>query len=104
MYKIISKAIWQENFRLGMSDFLKILNHSCEKLGSHLVQVDRFYASSQLCNNCGYKNPLLKDVRIREWTCPVCGVHHDRDINAGINIDKEGNRLFSKLKSKQKTE
>ena len=89
---------------LAMSDFLKILNYSCEKLGSHLVQVDRFYASSQLCNNCGYKNPLLKDVRIREWTCPVCGVHHDRDINAGINIDKEGNRLFSKLKSKQKIE
>ena len=88
---------------LAMSDFLKILNYSCEKLGSHLVQVDRFYASSQLCNNCGYKNPLLKDVRIREWTCPVCGVHHDRDINAGINIDKEGNRLFSMLKSKQET-
>ena len=89
---------------LAMSDFLKILTHTCEKLGGHLIKVDRFYASSQLCNNCGYKNPLLKDVRIREWTCPVCGVHHDRDINAGINIDREGNRLFSKLKSKQETE
>ena len=89
---------------LAMSDFLKILTHTCEKLGGHLIKVDRFYASSQLCNNCGYKNPLLKDVRIREWTCPVCGIHHDRDINAGINIDREGNRLFSKLKSKQETE
>ena len=102
--KSYQKRYGRKTSDLAMSDFLKILNHSCEKLGSHLVQVDRFYASSQLCNNCGYKNPLLKDVRIREWTCPVCGVHHDRDINAGINIDKEGNRLFSKLKSKQKTE
>ena len=87
---------------LAMSDFLKILNYSCQKLGGNLIKVDRFYASSQLCNNCGYKNPLLKDVRIREWDCPICGVHHDRDINAGINIDREGNRLFSKVKQEKK--
>ena len=87
---------------LAMSDFLKILNYSCQKLGGYLIKVDRFYASSQLCNNCGYKNPLLKDVRIREWDCPICGVHHDRDINAGINIDREGTRLFLKQKQEKK--
>ena len=70
---------------LGFSEFVKILEYEAQ-----IVFIDRWYASSQICNNCGYKNPILKDVRIREWDCPSCGVHHDRDRNAAINIHRVG--------------
>lgn len=53
-------------------------------------KVDRFYASSQLCNVCNYKNEELKNLSIREWDCPKCSTKHNRDINASINILNKG--------------
>ena len=53
-------------------------------------KVDRFYASSQICNNCNYKNEKIKNLSIRQWTCLECGTHHNRDINASINILNQG--------------
>lgn len=51
-----------------------------------MVKIPTFYPSSQTCNICGYKNSLVKDLKIRDWECPECHSHHDRDLNASINI------------------
>ena len=53
-------------------------------------KVDRFYASSQICNNCNYKNEKTKNLSIRKWTCPEFGTYYNRDINASINILNQG--------------
>ncbi|MBR0203360.1 MAG: transposase [Synergistaceae bacterium] len=75
---------------LGFYNFVQILKYEAKKFGTQIVFIDRWYASSQICNNCGYKNSELKDVRIREWNCPKCNKHHDRDRNAAINIHRVG--------------
>jgi putative transposase len=60
-----------------------------------LIQINKWFPSSQLCNECGYQNKEIKDYSIREWECPACDMYHDRDINAAINIKNEGLRLLS---------
>ena len=68
--------------------------------GRVLLAVDRFYASSQTCGNCGFKNSAVKDLGVREWVCPECGHHHDRDLNAAQNILCEWLRLLVELDEK----
>ena len=67
-------------------EFRRQLTYKCEWYGKQLVLVDRWYPSSQLCSNCGYRNHDTKNLAIREWDCPQCGKHHSRDVNAAINI------------------
>ena len=59
-----------------------------------LVEVDRFFPSTKLCNCCKFKNDSLA-LSDRQWTCPECGTHHDRDENASKNIREEGIRILS---------
>ena len=51
-------------------------------------------ACAPVCHDCGYKNPLVKDLSVREWACPSCGVLHDRDVNAARNIRDEAMRII----------
>lgn len=75
-------------FKVKLIDKAKKYNH-------RIVEVGKYYPSTQLCSKCNYQNKKLRDVSLREWTCPHCGQVNDRDINAARNILKEGRRLLS---------
>jgi len=73
---------------------LTMAEYKSQKYGGQLIKVDRWFASSKLCSNCGYHNGDLK-LQDRDWACPDCGIIHDRDNNAAINLYNEGMRLVS---------
>lgn len=79
---------------VGFYKFRQMLEDKARNNNKKVVLVDRFYPSSKTCSNCGYKNQGLK-LSDRFWTCPVCGEHHDRDLNAAVNILHEGERIIS---------
>jgi len=84
--KHISDASW--------SKFIKLLDYKAEWNDKELVKIDRFFPSSKTCNCCGYINQDL-NLTIREWTCKSCGTTLDRDLNASVNILKEGYKQIS---------
>lgn len=77
----------------GWGIFVRLLEYKLEDRGKVLIRVDKWFPSSQLCQ-CGYKNPVTKDCRVRTIVCPVCGSTYDRDFNAAVNIKKEGLRIL----------
>ena len=85
--KAISDVSWYELTRQ--------LEYKAKWNGRKYIKIDTFYASSQICSVCGYQNTETKDLSVRKWECPVCGVKHDRDINAAKNILAEGLRQIA---------
>ncbi len=85
--KLISDVSWYELTRQ--------LEYKAAWNGRKYIKIDTFYASSQLCSNCGYQNADTKDLSVREWVCPICGAKHDRDVNAARNILAEGLRQIA---------
>ena len=82
--------------------FNNILKYKAEWYGRQVIEVDQFFASSKLCNVCGYKNKELT-LKDRSWTCPDCGKTHDRDINAANNIKQEVMKIKIGLSSPEST-
>ena len=74
--------------------FRNMLDYKLYFRGKKLIILDKWFASSKLCNLCGYKNPRIKDLSIRSWECPKCGAYHDRDINAAINLREKGKKII----------
>jgi putative transposase len=79
--RAISGAAW--------SEFRSMLEYKCNWYGRELVVIDRWYPSSKMCSSCKHVTRSLP-LRVREWTCPNCGVTHDRDVNAAKNIRAAG--------------
>ena len=77
---------------VSWSSFVAKLQYKADWYGREIIKVDMWFPSSQICSECGHKDGK-KSLDIREWTCPICHTHHDRDINASINILIEGLRI-----------
>ena len=82
--KAIGDASW--------SEFVRMLEYKAEWYGKQIVKISRWFPSSQICSNCKM-NSGKKPLHVREWTCKKCQTHHDRDLNASINILNEGLKL-----------
>ena len=99
MFKDKKKAFNKSLSDACVSTFLSLMEWKCKIKGKIYYKINTYYPSSQICSHCGYKNSKLKDLSIREYDCPVCGSHNDRDINASLNILFEGLKLHYNLVS-----
>ena len=99
MFKDKRKAFNKSLSDACVSTFLSLMEWKCKIKGKIYYKINTYYPSSQICSHCGYKNSKLKDLSIREYDCPECGSHNDRDINASLNVLLEGLKLHYNLVS-----
>ncbi len=99
MFKDKRKAFNKSLSDAAVSTLRSLIEWKCKIKGKIYYKINTYYPSSQICSHCGYKNSKLKDLSIREYNCPECGSHNDRDINASLNILLEGLRLHYNLQS-----
>lgn len=87
---LTNKVIHRKNSNISdsaMSAFLGMIKYKSDMYGRTLKSINRYYPSTQVCSVCGYQNEDLRgNTQIRSWICPKCGTHHDRDVNAAVNI------------------
>ena len=80
---------------VSWGSFVAMLTYKAEWNGKKVLKIDRFFPSSQTCSVCGHINKETKDLSVREWECPACHSHHDRDVNAAINILRLGLKQYT---------
>ena len=85
----LAKAIQE----IGFYTFKSMLKNKAILNNKLVIEIDKYYASSKICNKCGYIYKKLT-LNERNWLCPICGEYHDRDLNAAINILHEGERIM----------
>ena len=90
-HKHLRKEIASATF----SEIIRILKYKCNWLNKIFIQVNPYYASSQICSRCGNKNELMKNIKIREYYCSKCGLEIERDYNASLNILHEGLKCYN---------
>ncbi len=79
-----------------ISEIMRVLKYKAVWNNKKLIQIDRYYPSSQICNVCNYQNKEVKNLSIRKWECPVCHIEHERDYNAAVNIMFKGLEKYMK--------
>ena len=99
MFKTKVKAFNKSLSDASVSKLCSLIEWKSKLKGKCYYKINTYYPSSQICCHCGYKNEVVKDLSIREYDCPECGSHNDRDINASLNILLEGLKFHYNLQS-----
>ncbi len=94
MAKGLSRSFRRSVADVGMGEIRRQIEYKAAWAGRTVIRVDRFFPSSKTCGACGHVHAALK-LKDRAWDCPACGMHHDRDLNAATNIEREGLRLLA---------
>ena len=94
----LAKAIQDASF----STLVSMLKYKAAWHNRKIIEIGRYYPSSKLCHCCGHRMNYM-GLKIRNWSCPCCGIYHDRDVNAAINIKNEGLRILDGMERNSKT-
>lgn len=93
------KKIWGRKISdISWHQFVSFLTYKALNENKYVLKIDRYFPSSKLCSSCGFKNTNLT-LKNRQWICPVCGKIHDRDLNASLNILKEGRSKYFNIRT-----